>query len=237
MLECYENSQNYDFDENGERAVLEALATTEINCVFDVGANIGDWTLMANRFFPKATIHSFEILEETAATLRERTAGIANVSVNECGLSDTARSVELQVFPDYPVLTNTLGLPHQFESVSKMGTVITGDSYVLQQGIRHIDFLKIDVEGTEGDVLKGLQDSLRHGRIDVIQFEYGTASIQTKFLLSDFYDLLKPLDYRIGKIYPNYIEFRDYDWRHEDFFGPNYLAVRSERSDLIQLLG
>jgi hypothetical protein len=30
----------------------------------------------------------------------------------------------------------------------------------------------------------------------------------------------------VGKIYPDYVDFRDYDLSDEDFLGPNYLACR-----------
>lgn len=30
--------------------------------------------------------------------------------------------------------------------------------------------------------------------------------------------------YAVGKIYPDYVDFRDYDLGDEDFLGPNYLA-------------
>ena len=74
------------------------------------------------------------------------------------------------------------------------------------------------------------------GAIDVIQFEYGYITIDTKFLLKDFHEYLEPFGMKIGKIYPNYIDFRGYKHSHEDFYGPNFLAVRSDLSDLIEKL-
>jgi hypothetical protein len=85
-------------------------------------------------------------------------------------------------------------------------------------------------------VLQGFAGMIDAGRIDVIQFEYGTGSIVTKFMLKDYYALLASNGYALGKIYPNYVEFRDYHFRHEDFTGPNILAVRSSRKDLIEML-
>jgi hypothetical protein len=39
----------------------------------------------------------------------------------------------------------------------------------------------------------------------------------------------------VGKVYPTYVDFRSYRLTDEDFRGPNYLAVRRERNDLIGL--
>jgi len=38
-------------------------------------------------------------------------------------------------------------------------------------------------------------------------------------------DSLKPMGYTIGKLYANYIDFREYEQPMEDFLGPNYIAV------------
>jgi hypothetical protein len=39
---------------------------------------------------------------------------------------------------------------------------------------------------------------------------------------------------RIGKVYPTYVEFREYDVGHEDFLGPNYLAVHASMTSLLR---
>ena len=74
--------------------------------------------------------------------------------------------------------------------------------------------------------------------IDVsrLQFEYGRTSILTKFLLRDFHEFFEERGYAVGKIFPNYVDFRPYSIDHEDFIGPNFLAVRRERRDWIDLL-
>ena len=98
-----------------------------------------------------------------------------------------------------------------------------------------MDFLKLDVEGAEHLVLQGLDESLQNGRIRFVQFEYGRVNILTHFLLRDFYQLFRGYGYAVGKIYPDYVEFRDYDLRDEDFLGPNYLACRVEDEALVHL--
>jgi len=237
FLECYENASNYDFDTNGERYVLETLAARRPGCVFDVGANVGDWTLMAQGYLPETSFHCFEIVAETAATLRQRTAVNGSVVVNSFGLSNQPGEVRLKRFPAHNTLASMIDVVHDFESVEDVGSVQRGDDYCRERAIERIDFLKIDVEAAEWMVLQGFAGMIAAGRIDVIQFEYGTGSIITKFMLKDYYDLLVPNGYALGKIYPDYVEFRDYHFRHEDFTGPNFLAVHSGRKDLIRLLG
>lgn len=237
FIECYENGNSYNFELNGERFVLEVLSRKGISCIFDCGANIGDWALMAKTIIPAAEIHCFEIMKSTCEELKRRTKSTKTIIVNDFGLSDKVEEVKLKYFPEISALTTTLDYPHEFRFVYTTGNTTTGDIYMEKQGIKKIDFLKIDVEGVESRVLKGFAKALSSGRIDVIQFEYGKSSIITKFMLYDYYNFLTSLGYRLGKIYPNYVEFKDYNFTHEDFLGPNYLAVRNERKDLIDLLG
>jgi hypothetical protein len=104
---------------------------------------------------------------------------------------------------------------------------VRGDSFLQREGIAEVDFLKLDVEGAEHLVLKGLEDRLQQRSIRFIQFEYGRVNILTHFLLRDFYQLLTGYGYVVGKIFPDYVDFREYELGDEDFIGPNYLACRA----------
>jgi hypothetical protein len=67
----------------------------------------------------------------------------------------------------------------------------------------------------------------------VIQFEYEKLNTVNKFLLKDFYALLGGCGYALGKIFPTYVDFRDYAYEHELSWGSNYLAVLKDRPDLL----
>jgi hypothetical protein len=70
----------------------------------------------------------------------------------------------------------------------------------------------------------------------MVQFEYGYINIATRILLIDYYEFFTKHGYIVGKLYPNKVEFRDYAFKHEDFIGPNFIAVRKTDIELIELL-
>jgi FkbM family methyltransferase len=237
FVASYEN-HDYQPDTNGELFVLKRLADKgiDVRIIFDVGSNIGNWTLMAHGIFPDAEIHCFEIIPQVCKELANNVSESENIIVNETGLYDRNDEILVKYYPESTELSSTVDIPHNADHVIVTAEVVTGDSYMKEHGIEHIDFAKIDVEGSENHVLAGFLQTIKRKDIDVIQFEYGLANVLTRFLLIDFYALFVPMGYVLGKIYPNYIEFKDFALTDENFLGPNYLAVRGDRRDLIEIL-
>jgi FkbM family methyltransferase len=212
---------------NGERWLLGALGSEPIRTLVDVGANIGGWSLMAAELFPSATVYALEIVPDTAATLRERTAQQHRIKSFKLGLAAHTGSLALRYHPAASTHATFTEYPHNWTGELIECPVMRGDEFLAREGISEVDFLKLDVEGAEHLVLQGLEDHLRRQRIRFVQFEYGRVNILTHFLLRDFYQLLGSYGYVVGKIYPDYVDFRDYDLGDEDFMGPNYLAGRA----------
>jgi FkbM family methyltransferase len=229
---------NYDGATNGEDWVLRTLGGPQPRVVLDVGAHVGEWSLAALAQMPQARIHAFELVGETAERLRERTAGVDAVTVHAVGLSDAAGEVEITHFPDSPEQSGIGTLEAGVHGVTQRAPVSTGDLVCAEQGIAHVDLLKIDVEGSELQVLRGFAGMLARGAIDVVQFEYGRANIARRALLADLYALLTDAGFVVGKLYPEDVAFGPYDpATHEDFRGPNFIAVRAARDDLVRRLG
>ncbi len=231
FLRAFENA-NDDMLRNGEAWLLARLAAFRPRVVFDVGAHVGDWSLLAAGLLPEAAIHAFEIVPATRAELARRLAGRApRVTANAFGLADKEGAIDVHVMADDSTLSSLVAL-HDGPRATLSCPVQTGDAYMKSAGIGHIDLLKVDVEGGEHLVLMGFAPALAARRIDVIQFEYGRANILTKFLLRDYHDALEDLGYRVGKLFPERVDFRKYRLEHEDFIGPNFVAVRADRPEI-----
>lgn len=174
---------------NGELLVLNRLSARGAAAIFDVGANVGYWALTAARVNPSATIHSFEIVPETFAAFVENTKTYGRIVANAIGLSDREGTVPVHVADGVNSVHFSAVTP--FANGRRVECPMTrGDLYAARAGIERIDFLKIDVEGGEYDVLMGFSDMLGRGTIGLIQFEYGSANIDSRKLLKDYYNLL-----------------------------------------------
>jgi len=227
---------SYDLDHNGEGFVLDTLARFGPKVILDVGANVGDWSVAAARRCQSAEIHAFEISPATFEQLAAATHGIGRVHGESVGLSDAPGTIRIRHYDGLPALTTATDYPHPFPYTEISAEVTTGDAYAASRGISHINLLKLDVEGMEHRVLKGFGQMLERKAIDLVQFEYGRVSIVHGFLLRDFHAFFRERGYLVGKIYPNYVDFRDYDMADEDFLGPNYLACRADQAEYLKAL-
>ena len=126
----------------------------------------------------------------------------------------------------------------EIDSLEELASVDSSYAQMMNEknGIRHIDFLKIDVEGQELDVLKGLSDMIHYERIDMIQFELNEYGINKGVTLSDFKDFSGE-GYIVGKIYPFGVDFELKDSFNFWKTSPNYVAVLKKCEKTIESIG
>lgn len=231
----YENI-DWEMGSNGERRVLTNLIPKfQEPVLFDVGANLGDWTAEVLALGSTTTVHAFELVPDISDTLSSRFATDARVQVNGFGLFDVDSVVPIQYFPEKSTVSGIIssGDDAADGAVIVEHRVQTGDAYCSEHAVGCIDLLKVDTEGVDLAVLRGFQEMLAEQRVNVVQFEHGSISADRGTRLLDFYELLTPLGYRIGKIYPRYVDFKPHGGqRDEEFVGLNYLAVLADRDDL-----
>ena len=145
--------------ENGLcRLILEQTKPGDI--VLDVGANYGFVTLiMAHAVGTAGQVHSFEADSKIHGGL------VANVERNE--------------------LRDRCKVTHGFVgNVADGGRHITIDSYVATAKLEHVDFIKIDVDGPDLEVLEGARETLIRFH-PIIAIEMTRAQDQIVSLLRD----------------------------------------------------
>jgi FkbM family methyltransferase len=211
---------------NGEAWLLSQLSAVSTT-VFDVGANRGDWTREALMSLPNACLHSFEPIPETFAQLESHFGGNVRVHLNNTALSNQSKTLRMWVDDrDETMSMSSATASPSGGSREVFVACTTGDDYVNLQGIDHIDVLKIDVEGHEMEVLQGFHDSFGNGAIDLVQFEFTLWAAVARRWLADYYDFFSDLGFRIGKLWPRSVLWKEYAAEDEQFFVSNFVAVR-----------
>lgn len=128
--------------------------------VLDAGANTGIFSIFVARKYPKATIYAFEPAPATFAALKENVRDYPNIKIFNYGLGDENRAAAM-VIND-----SSIG-----NYVSDGGTVPvqirTIDSFDIQA-----DFLKIDTEGYEANIIKGATEMIQRCRPAIVMSAY-----------------------------------------------------------------
>lgn len=228
------NSENDDnIHTNGELRLIRAVLP-RCKTVFDVGANIGEWSKLALEIKPELRIHCFEPSPVTFRRLESCGFG-PNVTINNFGMSSTAGELPLHVFSD-GCGSNSLYVRRGLEdgwglapqTRSELVRLETLDRYCMKGNIPAIDFLKVDVEGHELEVFKGAAGMFAKGSIKCIQFEYGGCNIDSKVLLKDLFGFFDQYGYNLYKIYPDHLRLvRRYDQKLENFQYQNWAAIQN----------
>lgn len=151
-----------------------------LRTVFDIGANVGDVSLLMLYYFPQAQVYSFEPCADTYAQL------VGNIK--QVGCQSRSKAVQLGFFDEtktavlnitsFHGANSMLGLtdeyrrmnPHIKEIKSEQINLMRLDEYVAEQGIEHIDLVKIDVEGVEQQILRGGRETFTN-KVDTVILE------------------------------------------------------------------
>ena len=232
-----------DFEASGEallqrRALEHFAASPGPLVIFDVGANVGDWTLAlldraaAMGLADRLEVHAFEPVRSTVATLRRRIGAHALggvVRIVPEALSSAAGVMRIFVAGENEG-TNSLhadpmrpGLP-EVEVPAR-----TLDQYAESLGLQRIHYLKCDAEGHDLEVLRGARRWFEAGSIAACQLEYNLRWIYARRNLRDAFEFAGELPYRVGTVTPRGIEtYSAWHPELERFFDGNYVLLHRE---------
>ncbi|MEL7035963.1 MAG: FkbM family methyltransferase [Cyanobacteria bacterium J06592_8] len=214
--------------------MIEQLIESD-HLVFDVGANVGGWTKEVLERKQNLEVHLFEPIPNNYTSLiKSLTQAIETKTVipNNYALGQEDSLRTFYFYKDRPRWSTAyrrfkVEKQYKLENPQEIPVLVTTlDRYCNTLGIQRINFLKIDVEGSELEVIQGAEEFLRKGKIDYIQFEYGGNYIDAKITLEAVFSLFNKYRYSIFKIQPSQLEhIPNFSSKYENFKYSNFLAV------------
>lgn len=239
------SSMNYggggDVKISGEKWFLEIFFPQYIKeknltpVVFDVGANIGDYSRLVKDSVPNAKVYAFEPCAETFDQLKANLKNDSDINGIKLGFSDKSGTEIIYNYSFEGESANLLAslekrLPTQhgkIEVASEEEIMLsTIDEFCKKNNINYITLLKFDIEGHELSALKGAKSIIEEERVDLIQFEFGPANLYSKTTFFDFWEMLSP-KYNIFRLLPNGMQLMPlYEEQLEIYLTTNYIAVK-----------
>ncbi|MEW6090842.1 MAG: FkbM family methyltransferase [Pseudomonadota bacterium] len=209
----------------------------EDGVAIDVGAHAGQHAKLFARAMPRGTVYAFEPGSYALSILRKTVFlhRLSNVVVVPRGLSDAPAVMTLSI-PVKKRGSLGFGLSHlgaerpDREAVQEEVHLTTLDSFVAENGIGRIDFIKADIEGWEPHFLRGALTSIGRFRPAIMlevneRAEAGTPDGKGVF------EILEPFGYAIFKTF----EHDAYRMTRVDRYdGPaDYVFVPEARAQLL----
>lgn len=198
--------------------------------LFDVGANIGHYSLKASEIFPQSEIFSFEPSKASFKQLLENTKSRANINCVKMAFGDESKK-HILYSPDSGSAMASLykrDIPNSKVdfNLSEDIEIMQLDDWVDKNNI-HPDFLKIDVEGAELLVLKGSIKTLQ--KIRAVQFEFGGTAVDARTYFKDYWNFFSELNFKIFRYAPRgLLEIKIYSEAEEVFEYMNYVAISQD---------
>jgi FkbM family methyltransferase len=197
--------------------------------IFDLGANIGEWSQGFLAASPAARLYLFEPAPGSQQAIRAR--NLRDAVLIPCAVGDRPGKARLHLSSaldrtaSLHVRGETSFRHKQYQSVEV--DVVTLDYVIQEQGIDFVDFVKMDIEGHELHALEGGRAAFRARRIGALSFEFGSGDINSRTFFRDLWDFLVGQGFSLSRITPSgrLLPLDDYYEDCEYFRGvSNYIA-------------
>lgn len=183
----------YGAYEQDELELVRSLLSGRPAVALDIGANVGHHSLYLASFC--AQVHAFEPYEAVAGAIDDkiRRNALRHLLVHRVGLSDREQLLDFYAPQGVNTGTGSFVSDHEAANNRLVGRlrVVNADAYLASLGLRCVDFVKIDVEGFELNVLRGLRGTLARYR-PLVMLELSDEARLSLPSLADFMALFPP---------------------------------------------
>lgn len=236
-----------DMASNGEMLVQNCVVNAWKNgdlsgqrlVVFDVGANVGDWSsalvsqLSDLTMRETADLYIFEPAPSTFNFLKNR-LGSQNPDLHYEQVALSSENGESVIYVSAPNAgTNSLHAGSPDGDQQQIAIVkVTAADFCKTHNIQKVHLLKCDTEGHDMEVIRGALPLLADGKISILQFEYNHRWIYARNFLRDAFMAVEKLPYQLAMLQPDHLLiFTEWHPELERFFEGNYALVHVDALD------
>lgn len=166
------------FDETYTKGFPKPVKLSDQSNIVDIGANVGYFSLFMGAMFPTSNIYAFEPMPMNFALLQQykNENPKLNLMIVNQAVSKSIGTITLNYDANdsYSTAASIHDTHNQKDTIEVKTTTL--ESIVQQQKLNKIDFLKLDCEGSEYDILYNCPDAILNGiQYLAIETHVGTA--------------------------------------------------------------
>lgn len=178
----------------GEKEIISDLLVElqPDDVVFDIGANVGVYSCFAGKYLTDGHVVAFEPYPPNVQPLRQNLEqNVSSFELIEKALADSSGTATLSGHASESGEGEHSLATGENETEHVRINVVRGDELVNEGFVPQPSIIKIDVEGTEHDVVKGMRDTLADPDCRVLYCEVHPERMET--FGSTYDELLKEL--------------------------------------------
>ena len=221
------NNQTFNANINGENWLRNHLLSRKV--FLDVGFNQGEFSKYISEHNKTASIYAFDPNIDAYQMFKRESKKYKNIELEKIALSDCDGE---SLYFDYGELNGCNSLTKRkvdfpYQDMENSYVVITKrlDDWFKNKGISYIDFMKLDAEGFDLNILEGSVELLIKQKIGIILFEYATGWLCNKRLLKDAIDFIEDKPYSIFKLYYGFLVPFKYQTEYEGSFFSMFVLI------------
>jgi FkbM family methyltransferase len=193
------------YEKNVKKVIKDNIKNGDI--VWDVGSNIGLYTSLFSKLVKEnGRIYSFEPHPTTFSILKKK--NLRNTTYLNFGLSNKKKNDYFTNYHDKKNVINSVVNKAQYSGQTIKVKINTGDNIVKKKIAKIPNFLKIDVEGYELFVIKGMKNVLLNKNVKYIIIEVhhkALDQLRIKDGVKKIVKLLSKNNFKIKWISPSHI--------------------------------
>jgi FkbM family methyltransferase len=150
--------------ESADSAMIMRLASPN-DCVIDIGANMGWYSINIAKTYPASKVHAFEPIPKTYSFLEKNIQlnKVSNITAYPFGLSNERKDLTFYFYPEGSGNASSANLSERTDAELVTCHVERLDDFVASSNL-HVDFIKCDVEGAELFAFQGATETLKRDK-------------------------------------------------------------------------
>lgn len=196
--------------------------------IFDVGANVGWFSLIISKNIQNVSLHSFEPIPATFDNLNRNIALNGGLPIKTYNLGFYSEDTNLKLFYDSECSGRTSAANLAEIDVSQVTCSFKKmDSFVKEMKIQQLDFVKCDVEGAEYFVYQGGIETLRKFKPIIFSEMLRKWSAKFNYHPNDIINFLSKIGYLCFVIRENKLD--NFIRMDEETVETNFLFLHKEK--------
>ena len=155
------------------------IIDSNINTVIDIGANIGEFTILYSVLFGKADIYAFEPLPDCFLELKRKTQKIPRIQIYNIGLGNEEILQEIYKSDWHPASSfldmsslHKENYPHSANHKKINVKIDKLDNVLKDKSLNDNILIKLDVQGFEAEVIKGGMAVFKKAKIVITEVSF-----------------------------------------------------------------